>query len=290
MSNLAVKGDMMKCKVAGGPTLGLTFGQTLRQTLGKIAGPSVNRFQTVPQAVGQMGASSSLNTSSPSNALHAFNSFNGVARVAVFAALVVPLLWTAQSALAQTVYRIVGADGRVTFSDKPPVSNDKVTATDRSGRTQELGGAALPFELRQTASRYPVTLYTSSNCAPCGSGRTLLGARGIPFSERTVNTPEDAEALTRISGENSLPFLTIGGQKIKGFSDTEWTQFLDAAGYPATSKLPGNYRSVPAAPLVAVQKPVPAAPADAANEASRATAVQPAARVDNSANPAGIRF
>jgi glutaredoxin len=208
---------------------------------------------------------------------------------AAFMALVVLLQLTTQSAHAQTVYRIVGPDGRVTFSDKAPVSTDKVTATDRSGRALDLGASVLPFELRQVASRYPVTLYTSANCAPCGSGRTLLSARGIPFAERTVNTPEDAEALSRISGENSLPFLTIGGQKIKGFSDTEWTQFLDAAGYPATSKLPSNYRSTPAAPLVAVQKPTPPA-AEAATDAARPTAAQPAARVDNGSNPAGIRF
>ena len=36
--------------------------------------------------------------------------------------------------------------------------------------------------------RFPVTLYTSTNCAPCGAGRTLLASRGIPFSERTVAT------------------------------------------------------------------------------------------------------
>lgn len=193
---------------------------------------------------------------------------------------------------AQTVYRIVGADGRVTFSDKPPVTADKVTATDRTGRTLDLTGAALPYELRQIVSRFPVTLYTSTNCGPCASGRSLLAGRGIPFSERTVNTAEDAEALTRISGENSLPFLTIGGQKIKGFSDSEWVQFLDAAGYPATSKLPTAYRNAPAAPLVAVQKPAPAAQPDASqNAAARAAAAAPQpAPVDSGANPAGIKF
>lgn len=193
---------------------------------------------------------------------------------------------------AQTVYRIVGADGRVTFSDKPPITADKVTATDRSGKTLDLSGTALPYELRQIVSRFPVTLYTATNCVPCSSGRSLLTGRGIPFSERTVNTAEDAEALTRISGENALPFITIGGQKIKGFSDSEWVQFLDAAGYPASSKLPSAYRNSPAAPLVAVQKPAPAAAqAEASqNAAARAAASPPPAPVDNSANPAGIRF
>ena len=200
----------------------------------------------------------------------------------------------AGSASAQTVYRIVGADGKVTFSDKPPVSNDKVTATGRDGKQLEIAGAtALPFELRQVVSRYPVTLYTSSNCVPCGSGRAMLSGRGIPFTERTVSSNEDIEALQRISGESSMPFLTIGGQKIKGFSDTEWTQYLDAAGYPSTSRLPTNYRNSPPAPLVAVQKPAaPAASGDGSQSAAaRAPAVeQPTAPPDNSSNPAGIRF
>lgn len=194
---------------------------------------------------------------------------------------------------AQTVYRIVGPDGKVTFSDKPPIvtskGNDKVTATDRSGRALDLTGASLPFELRQVVNRYPVTLYTSTNCGPCATGRSQLAARGVPFTERTVTTNEDIEALQRLSGENSLPFLTIGGQKIKGYSDTEWTQFLDAAGYPATSKLPSSYRQVPASPLVAVQKPAPAAPAPAENpQTANATPAEPGAAPP--ANPAGIRF
>ena len=194
-------------------------------------------------------------------------------------------------AAAQTVYRIVGADGKVTFSDKPPVATaDKVTATGRGGKPLELGAAPLPFELRQVVSRYPVTLYTSTNCAPCGTGRAFLGGRGVPFVERTVNTNEDVEALGRISGESSLPFLTIGGQKIKGFSDSEWTQFLDAAGYPAKSVLPSNYRSSPAAPLVAIQRPEPA-PLPIirrpAAEAAEGPAPEP---VNTGSNPTGIRF
>ena len=188
---------------------------------------------------------------------------------------------------AQTVYRIVGADGKVTFSDKPPLSDDKVTATGKGGKMLELGAAPLPFELRQVVSRYPVTLYTSTGCVPCGSGRALLTSRGVPFTERTVNTPEDGDALTRLGGENVLPIVMIGGQKLKGFSDTEWTQFLDAAGYPATSKLPPNFRNSAATPLVAVQKPVaPATPAAASAE----PVVQRPAPADTGSNPAGIKF
>ncbi len=212
-----------------------------------------------------------------------------------FGLCVLALTALAPTANAQTVFRIVGPDGRVTFSDKPPLTAEQsVTATGRSGRPVEVANNSLPFELRQVATRYPVTLYSSASCGPCSSGRALLTSRGVPFTERTVTTAEDGDALARLSGENSLPFLTIGGQKIKGFSDTEWTQFLDAAGYPAASKLPANFRNPPASPLVAVQRPEPTAPvattaATGAAPPDLPTAA-PAAPANNASNPAGIRF
>jgi len=205
------------------------------------------------------------------------------------AALAAALLLVAGLAQAQTIYRVVGPDGKVTFSDKPPVDAANVTATDAGGKAVGASGLALPFELGQVVSKYPVTLYTSSNCAPCGSGRTLLSSRGIPFSEKTVTSAEDAEALQRISGENSLPFLTIGGQQIRGFSESEWTQFLNAAGYPVASVLPANYRRPAAAPLVAVQKTLPAAKAEA-NQTQGSLPEPSRPPVDSPSNPAGIKF
>jgi glutaredoxin len=149
----------------------------------------------------------------------------------------------------------------------------------------------LPFQLRQVVARYPVTFYTAKECAPCNSGRNLLNARGIPYTEKLINTPEDGDALKRLSGEASLPFLTIGGQQIKGYSDTEWTQFLDAAGYPKTSALPSTYRR-PAPALLVAAKPVAAlpvagAPANTTTAPPRPAEVPVAPPVNN---PAGIRF
>ncbi len=193
----------------------------------------------------------------------------------------------AAAAHAQQVYRIVGPDGKVTFSDQPPPASSgaKVTAGS-SDAARAASNASLPFELRKVAGQYPVTLYTGENCGPCGSARSLLAARGIPFSEKTVGSNEDIQALQRLSGDSSLPFLTIGGQQLKGFSDSEWTQFLDAAGYPKTSALPPNYRREPATPLVTVA----AQPAPAERGATRPAAAAPAAPTPAAQNPAGIRF
>ena len=189
---------------------------------------------------------------------------------------------------AQQVYRIVGPDGKVIFSDRPPSpseTNAKVTAAAGSP-LGSVSTASLPFELRQVVQRYPVTLYTGDNCSPCQSARSMLITRGVPFTEKSVTTPEDSQALQRLSGENSLPFATIGGQQLKGFSDAEWTQFLNAAGYPASSVLPSSYRQAAATPLVAVSA-APATIAPAAPERAAAPAAQPAPAA---ASPSGIRF
>lgn len=210
------------------------------------------------------------------------------------------------SLAAQPIYRIVGADGRVTYSDKQPAlaGQNKVS---EAGRAPEADATLpLPVSLRAAVSQYPVTLYTTANCTPCATGRARLIQRGIPFDEKTVSSPEDAEALQGMSGENTLPLLTIGAQQIKGWSETQWQLFLDAAGYPKTSQLPRTYRLPVASPLVALVAPavVPAGQATVSpSDTPRAQAdVQPSAPPrqptatlrapigTNNPNPASIRF
>ena len=169
--------------------------------------------------------------------------------------LLLGIALAAGTASAQQVYRQVDRSGKVIFSDQPPAANAQPAAPRGSVSTVEGGGAigGLPYELQQVAQRYPVTLYTRDDCAPCDSGRALLSTRGVPFNERQVKTPADVDAFQRLSGETSLPLLAIGGQQLKGFSDTTWSQYLDAAGYPKSIRLPASYRNPPAQPMVAQQ-------------------------------------
>jgi glutaredoxin len=211
---------------------------------------------------------------------------NTLKSVAACALSVMALGTFSTNLLAQQLYRIVGADGKVTFSDQPPspAANAKVT-TGRGGKfTAEAptSNAALPTELRTAATRYPVTLYTSKDCGPCGTARAMLNRRGVPFTEKLIESNLDVESLQSLSGDSSLPFATIGGQQLKGYSDQEWSQYLDAAGYPKASALPANYRNPAPTPMVARAAPAPAA-APAAAPVQAPVAAEPA-------NPAGIKF
>jgi glutaredoxin len=145
--------------------------------------------------------------------------------------------------------------------------------------------ANLPIELRQTISRFPVTLYTAADCPPCESGRRLLQGRGVPFAERQVVDNDDAEALERLTGGRSLPTMTIGSQALRGFSEGDWQSYLDAAGYPRESQLPRGYQPPPATPLV-TRRPESPPPAAAPAPPPPPVALPPT----TAPSPTGIRF
>jgi glutaredoxin len=186
---------------------------------------------------------------------------------------------------AQQVFKSVDKQGRVTYSEVPPApgSGDKLTGESASA-------APLPYALQQIVSRYPVTLYTAENCAPCINARLMLIQRGIPFTERTVSSNEDIEAYKRLNGDTSLPLATIAAQQLKGYEETEWTKYLDAAGYPKSSVLPRNYRN-PEAMSLTPKKGVDKAEKTVAEKPAPARRVRPAVvPQEPNNNPAGIKF
>ena len=197
----------------------------------------------------------------------------------------------ALSALAATVplahaqYKVIGNDGKVTYTDRAPNTSDaRVTALGARAQADAVE-PELPFELRQVASKYPVTLYTTTGvCDACAAGRQLLKQRGIPYTERQAVTSEDVDALEKLSGGRDAPTLTIGSQVVRGLAHDTWNQYLDAAGYPRESKLPPSYQQRPIAPVVE-RREAPVARGD----------VQPAVRpsapfATNAPAPSGIRF
>ena len=206
----------------------------------------------------------------------------------------IALACVASSAFAQQVYRQVDANGKITYSDQPPTArNAQPVQGSRGGAVNSMpADGSLPYELRQVVQRYPVTLYTRSDCQPCDAGRALLTTRGVPFTEKTIQSQQDNEALVRQTGQNSLPLVAIGSQQLAGFQDTDWSRYLDAAGYPPSSRLPSSYRNAPASPLVAQVTGAPPAPAAAPERpAPPASApLPPPAGQPTADNPAGIRF
>jgi glutaredoxin len=184
---------------------------------------------------------------------------------------------------AHALYKVVGPDGKVTYTDRAPVGTaDKVTSISNAGNV--VSDVALPLELRQAMQRFPVTLYTTGDCGPCDTARAMLRARGVPHAERSVVTAEDGDALTRLSGARDAPTLMIGAQALRGFSAELWNSYLDSAGYPRESRLPANYTFPAATPLTERREAAPVAGRPPPAEPQAAPAPAPAP------SPGGIKF
>ena len=178
----------------------------------------------------------------------------------IAAALAVALS-TALEAPAQTsVYKWTDAEGKVHFSDTPPPANVTKNVTEmRMGSGGGLDSSQVPYAVQMAMKSYPVTLYTAPQCGdPCDQGRSLLGNRGIPYTERDAQASrEDAEAVKKAIGALQVPVLMVGNDALKGFDPNAWTSALDGAGYPRT-KLPGTL-----APKPMVAAPPPEQPESA---------------------------
>jgi glutaredoxin len=202
-----------------------------------------------------------LNTSAP--AFTPSTTSGRAASIIRLAAVAMLLGAGATGAMAQ--YKIVGPDGTVTYTDKPPTPADIRPAAGNGSS----GGAAgsLPYETRQASAKYPVTLYAAKSCEPCDSARQWLRTRGIPFSEYSVDNNASIGQFKQRFGTTTLPLVTIGNQVVSGFSTNDLQSYADAAGYPAQARLVG-YSWPAAVPLATNAVPAPAANAAPATPAT----------------------
>jgi glutaredoxin len=185
---------------------------------------------------------------------------------------------------AWALYKAVGPDGRVTYTDRAPTTQPARAVKAQGGSTAT---DPLPYELQKLVERYPVVLYTGSNCTPCDTARQLLKSRGVPFTEKTVSTMEDIRQFRSLESTDQLPTVRIGQKQLSGLQQAEWTSYLDAAGYPVRSALPPSYQYPSSTPLTPPEAKSGSA-SGAPNAAAAASAIPPPPPAGNA--PAGIRF
>ncbi|MBW4046801.1 MAG: glutaredoxin family protein [Proteobacteria bacterium] len=194
----------------------------------------------------------------------------------VLALLLAPSAWA--------VYKVIGPDGHVTFTDIPPSrAGDQVKRIGIPTQTQHGQGASvIPTELAALVRQYPVVIYTTPQCPACDDGIGFLRARGVPYTDKTITTPADVTAYKGVShGSEILPLLTVAGVQLRvGFDPGAWSQALTTAGYPQRSILPNDYRFAAPEPLA----PTPGASRPGANKTDNTDGL-PASPVQSPPNP-----
>jgi glutaredoxin len=208
-------------------------------------------------------------------------------RTTILAAAIALLL--APSAWA--VYKVVGPNGQITFTDIPPSRpGEQVQRVNTATPSQaDQGASRIPADLQPVVRKYPVVIYTTPQCPACDDGVQLLRQRGVPYADKSITTPGDVTAYKRVSeGSEKLPLLTVAGVRLPvGFAPGPWNQALTAAGYPQQSHLPKDYAFAAPEALVPV-----AAASRPAKKASHADGLPPAQVLPppNPKAPPGFQF
>ncbi len=171
---------------------------------------------------------------------------------------------------ANAQYKWIDADGNIGYGDHVPTTAAKILKGPRGFKSEKDHGGApeakakqqpeqeLPPRLARIVDRFPVTLYTTTACAPCDMARQHLKRRGVPYAERTVSTGRDIQAFSELgfNPDTGIPVLVVGEDKRTGYHAAQWNQLLGSSGYPKKSALPAGYEFAEAEALsVASQSP-----------------------------------
>ena len=142
------------------------------------------------------------------------------------------LALTSVGASADT-YRWTDTNGQTVITDMPPPG--KARSVVKMGGNNDAGDG-LSFATKKAAEAFPVVLFTSADCVnECKQARELLHGRGVPFSEKMLQKPEEIEELKQLIGDVFVPSVKVGNQRFRGFEAGAYNNLLDLAGYPKSA-------------------------------------------------------
>jgi glutaredoxin len=174
------------------------------------------------------------------------------------------------------MFRWQDRDGTVHYSDQPPPPEAKKVQEKRLRTASVIETSDPSYSQRKAMQDFPVTLYTAPECdTECKMGREYLGRRGIPFAEVALETDEQYAAYKQLfgSGDIQVPAMTVGEQKLRGYSEESWGRLLDGAGYARTAVPGKTLKTAVRQPSVGGESSAAqAAPADHPPAATRTTA------------------
>ena len=102
----------------------------------------------------------------------------GVMPTRLLLVLAIAIAAIGNRAAAQELYRWTDKQGREHVTDTAPPPGARNVRKINPGPASSKPSAEVPYVLDVAMKQYPVTLYTSPNCAaPCGMARELLNRR-----------------------------------------------------------------------------------------------------------------
>lgn len=148
-------------------------------------------------------------------------------------------VFASQVLAADTVYKAIGPDGSVIYSDKPPVVGSADKLEFHNLPASPLPESVLKFraqiektlkarmESLQPPRGMEVRLFTAKWCPHCRRAKSYMRQRGIVFTEYDIETPDGMAAFVQVSESGkSVPLLVTSSGRLLGYSEMGYDRLL----------------------------------------------------------------
>ena len=143
---------------------------------------------------------------------------------------------------AETLYKVVGADGKITYTDQPPADRKSTTALRfADAPSTPLPESVLKYqaalqksmqgrlaEAKKIDAIGSVTLFSATWCGYCTQAKAYMQAKSIGYREVDIDTPDGGRAYFEAGGQRGVPLLLADGKRISGFSGGAYDNFFSA--------------------------------------------------------------
>jgi len=137
---------------------------------------------------------------------------------------------------AQSLYKSVGPDGKVVYSDRPPTQG----RIEKTLKFENLPSSVLPASVSSTveqlrkqktssATTTPtggVVMYSATWCGYCKKAKAYLANKNITYQDVDIDTSDGMVAYAKAGGGKGVPLLIAGSQRVQGFSTDAYDEIF----------------------------------------------------------------
>ncbi|HEX5784920.1 MAG TPA: glutaredoxin family protein [Burkholderiaceae bacterium] len=149
------------------------------------------------------------------------------------------MVGTISAQTTTTLYKTVGPDGKVSYTDRPDphaaksqtLSFNHLPASPLSAETvayiEQLQKAGQQREAQ--AALGDVVLFSAPWCGHCKKAKSHLARQQVAYREFNIDTPQGKAAYAQAGGKSGVPFLVARGQHVLGYSASAYDALLGKA-------------------------------------------------------------
>jgi glutaredoxin len=145
------------------------------------------------------------------------------------------------AAHAEKLYKVVGPDGKITYTDRPPEDGkSKISTMEiQSAPSTPLPDAVLKYQAelqksmqnrlaaaKEMGSIGTPVLFSAAWCGYCTKAKAYLSAKKINYREVDIDTEDGAKSYFEAGGKTGIPLLVAGAKRQQGFSDASYDSFF----------------------------------------------------------------